>query len=166
MNRETFFQLTGKLMVKYFFIIAQKKRLFKPLFYDCIFKTTYMYLLMVNHFVESILTCVPILQRGGSPLPRLVGQALTRLVTVSSMCYHTSTSALSTSSSSRGFTSLRMGYLILRGASRLDAFSVYPFRAWLPGYRLGSLTGAPAARPSRSSRTKDSSLQISYAHAG
>ena len=38
------------------------------------------------------------------PLPRLVGQALTRLVTVSSMCYHTSTSALSTSSSSRGLT--------------------------------------------------------------
>ena len=33
------------------------------------------------------------------------GQALTRLVTVSSMCCHTSTSALSTSSSSRGFTS-------------------------------------------------------------
>ena len=58
------------------------------------------------------------------------------------------------------------GYLILRGASRLDAFSVYPFRTWLPGYRLGSLTGAPAARPSRSSRTKDSSSQISYAHAG
>ena len=124
----------------------------------CIFKTTYMCLLMVNRFFESILTCVPIslfsrarsqsciacsfrlLQRGAShdsvvrchllrkcsvciingspqasllrpisavscPLPRLVGQALTRLVTVSSMCYHTSTSALSTSSSSRGFTS-------------------------------------------------------------
>ena len=100
------------------------------------------------------------------PLPRLVGQALTRLVTVSSMCYHTSTSALSTSSSSRGFTSLRMGYLILRGASRLDAFSVYPFRTWLPGRRLGSLTGTPAVRPSRSSRTKDSSSQISCAHAG
>ena len=33
------------------------------------------------------------------------GQALTRLVTVSSMHYCTSTSALSTSSSSRGFTS-------------------------------------------------------------
>ena len=100
------------------------------------------------------------------PLPRLVGQALTRLVTVSSMHCCTSTSALSTSSSSRGFTSLRMGYLILRGASRLDAFSVYPFRAWLLGRRLGSLTDAPAARPSRSSRTKDSSSQISYAHAG
>ena len=59
-----------------------------------------------------------------------------------------------------------MGNLIFRGASRLDAFSVYPFRAWLLGRRLGSLTDAPAARPSRSSRTKDSSSQISYAHAG
>ena len=39
------------------------------------------------------------------PLPRLIGQALTRLVTVSSMCCHTSTPALSTSSSSRGLTS-------------------------------------------------------------
>ena len=39
------------------------------------------------------------------PLPRLVGQALTRLVTVSSIHCCTSTSALSTSSSSRGFTS-------------------------------------------------------------
>ena len=99
-------------------------------------------------------------------LPAILGQALTRLVTVSSMCYHTSTSALSTSSSSRGFTSLRMGYLILRGASRLDAFSVYPFRTWLPGHGFGKPTGPPAVRPSRSSRTKDSSSQISYAHAG
>ena len=52
-----------------------------------IFKTTYMLT-----FPEII-------------LPAILGQALTRLVTVSSMCYHTSTSALSTSSSSRGFTS-------------------------------------------------------------
>ena len=66
----------------------------------------------------------------------------------------------------KGVYSFRMGYLILRGASRLDAFSVYPFRTWLPGRRLGSLTGTPAVRPSRSSRTKDSSSQISYAHAG
>ena len=101
-----------------------------------------------------------------SLLPAILGQALTRLVTVSSMCCHTSTSALSTSSSSRGFTSLRMGYLILRGASRLDAFSVYPFRTWLPGHGFGKPTGPPAVRPSRSSRTKDSSSQISYAHAG
>ena len=27
-----------------------------------------------------------------------------------------------------------MRYLISRGASRLDAFSVYPFPTWLPGY--------------------------------
>ena len=66
----------------------------------------------------------------------------------------------------KGVYFFRMGYLILRGASRLDAFSVYPFRAWLLGRRLGSLTDAPAARPSRSSRTKDSSSQISYARAG
>ena len=58
------------------------------------------------------------------------------------------------------------GYLILRGASRLDAFSVYPFPAWLLCYAFGNTTDTPAASPSRSSRTKDSSSQISYAHAG
>ena len=29
-----------------------------------------------------------------------------------------------------------LGYLILRGASRLDAFSVYPCRTWLPCHAL------------------------------
>ena len=53
------------------------------------------------------------------PLPRLVGQALTRLVTVSSMCYHTSTSALSTSSSSRGLTGLTPGISYLKGGFTL-----------------------------------------------
>ena len=67
----------------------------------------------------------------------LPGQALDLLVTVSSMHYCTSTPALSTSSSSRGLT-LTMGYLILRGASRLDAFSVYPVPAWLPCHRTDS----------------------------
>ena len=33
---------------------------------------------------------------------------------------------------SKGSYSIKEGYLILRGASRLDAFSVYPFRTWLP----------------------------------
>ena len=56
-----------------------------------------------------------------------------------------------------------MGNLILWGASRLDAFSVYPVRTWLPGRAIGMTTGAPEVRPSRSSRTKDSSVQISYA---
>ena len=66
----------------------------------------------------------------------------------------------------KGVYFIRMGYLILRGASRLDAFSVYPCQTWLPGHELSSSTGTPAVRPSRSSRTKDSSSQISYAHAG
>ena len=59
-----------------------------------------------------------------------------------------------------------MGYLILRGASRLDAFSVYPFRTWLLGRALGSTTDTPEVRPTRSSRTKVRSSQISCAHAG
>ena len=59
-----------------------------------------------------------------------------------------------------------MGYLILRGASRLDAFSVYPVPTWLPCDAFGNATGTPEVSPSRSSRTKDSSSQISYAHAG
>ena len=98
--------------------------------------------------------------------PTRIGQAFPLLVAVSSMRHRTSTPALSTSSSSRGVTPFGGGGLILRGASRLDAFSVYPFPAWLLGCRPGGLTDAPAAGPSRSSRTKDSSSQISYAHAG
>ena len=66
----------------------------------------------------------------------------------------------------KGSYFFRMGYLILRGASRLDAFSVYPCQTWLPGHELSSSTGTPAVRPSRSSRTKDSSSQISSARAG
>ena len=66
----------------------------------------------------------------------------------------------------KGSYFFRMGYLILRGASRLDAFSVYPFQTWLLGHALGRTTGTPAVRPPRSSRTKGSSSQISYAHAG
>jgi len=40
-------------------------------------------------------------------------------VTVSSMCYHTSTSALSTSSSSRGLTGLTPGISYLKGGFTL-----------------------------------------------
>ena len=59
--------------------------------------------------------------------------------------------------------SYELGNLILRQASRLDAFSAYPFRTWLPSDAPGGTTGTPAVRPSRSSRTKDSPSQISYA---
>ena len=62
--------------------------------------------------------------------------------------------------------SFEMGSLILEGASRLDAFSVYPVPAWLLCYAFGNTTDPPAASPPRSSRTKGSSSQISYAHAG
>ena len=93
------------------------------------------------------------------------GQALDRLVTVSSTCYHASTSVLSTSCSSRGLR-LATGDLILRGASRLDAFSVYPVRTWLLCRAVGTTTDPPAVRPPRSSRTKGSSSQISCARAG
>ena len=59
-----------------------------------------------------------------------------------------------------------MGNLILRGASCLDAFSTYPVHTQLPSDAFGKTTGTPAVCPSRSSRTKDSSSQISYAHDG
>ena len=38
----------------------------------------------------------------------------------------------------KGSYFLRMGYLILRGASRLDAFSVYPCQTWLPCSAFGT----------------------------
>ena len=37
---------------------------------------------------------------------------------------------------SQAVVSHSFGYLILGGASRLDAFSVYPCRAWLPCYGM------------------------------
>ena len=58
------------------------------------------------------------------------------------------------------------GHLFSGRASRLDAFSAYPCRAWLPCRGGGPPTGAPAARPSRSSRTGDGSPQVSRACAG
>ncbi|EDR96162.1 hypothetical protein ANACAC_03310 [Anaerostipes caccae L1-92] len=42
-----------------------------------------------------------------------------------------------------------MGNLIFRGASRLDAFSVYPFQTWLLCYAFGNTTDPPVVRPSR-----------------
>jgi len=59
-----------------------------------------------------------------------------------------------------------VGILILEWASHLDAFSAYPDRTWLLGNAPGGTTHTPAVRPSRSSRTRDSPPQDSYAHAG
>jgi len=59
-----------------------------------------------------------------------------------------------------------MGGLILRWASRLDAFSGYPIQAWLSSDALGRTTATPEACSSRSSRTRDDSSQTSNAHGG
>ena len=56
------------------------------------------------------------------------------------------------------------GYLIFGWASRLDAFSAYPFRAQLPSDASGETTGTLEARGFRSSRTRKPSLQVSCAH--
>ena len=59
-----------------------------------------------------------------------------------------------------------VGDLISRQASRLDAFSAYPFRRSPTSRAFGKTTGTRELRPSRSSRTRDSSPQISYAYGG
>src|ERR1700685_2088273 len=41
------------------------------------------------------------------------------------------------------------GYLVLGGASRLDAFSVYPVRTWLLRIAPGGTTDTPVVRPTR-----------------
>ena len=59
-----------------------------------------------------------------------------------------------------------MRSLILRLASRLDAFSVYPSRMRLSSRATGVTTGTPLIRPLRSSRTRSSSSQTSCARDG
>ena len=59
-----------------------------------------------------------------------------------------------------------VGDLILGWASHLDAFSGYPVQTWLPSGAPGGTTGTPEVCPSRSSRTRDSSPQVTCAHSG
>ena len=86
-----------------------------------------------------------------------LGQALDRLVTVSSTCCHASTPALSTSSSSRGLTSFRYGISHLEGGFTLRCLQRLSLPNLATRLWLWSPTGIPAVRPSRSSRTKDGS---------
>ena len=58
------------------------------------------------------------------------------------------------------------GILILKRASRLDAFSGYHFPTWPTSHAPGGTTGTPEVGPSRSSRTEDSPSQDSYARSG
>ena len=99
---------------------------------------------------------VRVLLRGVNSMDKPNG----RLVLVSYTHYCASTSSLSTRWS---FWALQ-GDLILERASRLYAFSGYHNRTSLPSRALGRTTGTQEVRPSRSSRTKDSPPQISYAH--
>ena len=55
-----------------------------------------------------------------------------------------------------------VGGLILKKASRLDAFSGYPFRRSPTSHALGRTTGTRELRPSRSSRTRDSFSQSTF----
>ena len=88
-----------------------------------------------------------------------------RLVLVSYAHYCASTSSLSTRWSSWALLfPFGLGDLILGRASRLYAFSGYHNRTSLPSRAIGMTTGTQEVRPSRSSRTKDSPPQISYAH--
>ena len=92
-------------------------------------------------------------------------QALGQLVSVSWTHYCAYTSDLSTCSLQVTLPNSRLvGYLILKHVSRLDAFSVYHNRTRLSSYAVGTTTGAPEVRPTRSSRTKVSPSQISNAH--
>jgi hypothetical protein len=56
------------------------------------------------------------------------------------------------------------GALILRMASRLDAFSAYPYQTQIPGSAPGGTTGKPEVCPPRSSRTSGGTTQNSHAH--
>jgi hypothetical protein len=97
----------------------------------------------------------------------IFNQALGPLVPVSSTHCCASTSGLSTQSSSWGpYLVNPVGDLISESASHLDAFSAYPFRTWLTSRAAGATTGTPEVRPSRSSRTRDSSPQVSCARRG
>ena len=58
----------------------------------------------------------------------------------------------------------RTGNLVLKRASRLDAFSAYPFPTWLPDDAPSGTAGTPEVGPPQSSRTRGDSPQVSYAH--
>ena len=88
------------------------------------------------------------------------GSSIGRLVTLGCVRCRTSTCVLLTCWSG---TALE-GDLVWRGVSCLDAFSSYPVRTWLPSCATGVTTGAPEVRPSRSSRTRDRSSQVSNTH--
>jgi hypothetical protein len=61
------------------------------------------------------------------------------------------------------YVAIATGGLVLRLASRLDAFSAYPVPTWLPGDALSKTAGTPEVSPPQSSRTRGESSQASHA---
>ncbi len=75
------------------------------------------------------------------------------------------TPGLSTWSSPRSLRTLSgAGNLVSKRASRLDAFSAYPFPTWLPGDAPSGTAGTPEVGPPQSSRTRGDPSQVSHAH--
>ncbi len=62
------------------------------------------------------------------------------------------------------FIACANGNLVLKRASRLDAFSAYPFPTWLPGGAPSGTAGTPEVGPPQSSRTRGDPSQVSDAH--
>ena len=85
---------------------SRKRNIPFDLFILYTFKTSYRWDLTFFHSFNFSLTSKSCHSKS-IRFSQFFGQALKRLVTVSSMCCHTSTSALSTSYSSRVFTSLK-----------------------------------------------------------
>ena len=101
-----------------------------------------------------------------SAFPSFLGQALGLLVLVSLIHYCTYTSNLSTSSSPRDLTHLRFGISYLEGGFTLRCLQRLSSPYLATQLCSRSATGSPVVCPFRSSRTKNSSSQISYAHNG
>ena len=129
----------------------------RPTFYQLNYAPIYF-----QNFTQIL---IPLTLTSGFRL-MFLGQALDRLVTVSSMRCRTSTSALSTWYSLRGLTSSGEGISHLGGGFTLRCLQrlSLPDLATLPWDWFP--TGTPVVRPARSSRTKASSPQISSARAG
>jgi len=87
-----------------------------------------------------------------------------RLVLVSFTPCSASTPSLSTWSSPTGLEGVAPGKSHLEEGFALICIQRLSFRTSLPGHAAGATTGAQEVRPSRSSRTKDGSSQISCAH--
>ena len=98
--------------------------------------------------------------------PSLLGQALGLLVLVSSIHYCTYTSNLSTLLSSRDLTHLRFGISYLEGGFTLRCLQRLSSPYLATQLCTWYATGTPLVCPFRSSRTKNSSSQISFAHNG